>query len=116
MAKLIIRNENGDEIVISDNVGEDIVAVKIFSLGNIQGLLKDKGFEGTKDEAEAVIKSSPHLKENLQDMNDTDWKNIKEAVELAKSEGVIHFHRDLERLLEKKRLRDDHLQPLFAPV
>lgn len=100
MAQLILIKDNGEKSVINNNVADDILAVKVFYKNTLQSFLRDKGFEGTDEEAGIVTEASG-LKEALEEIQCDELNEMSDAIDKARCAGKIHYYRETEQLLEE---------------
>ena len=98
MAKLILEKENGERILIRDDLpeyaskhnifyGGDYLAMKLWVKDDIRNELICRGYEGTQDEIDAVVNTG-YLK-LLNDCTDYDWWCIDYAIDSAIMLGHI---------------------------
>lgn len=103
MAKLIIEKENGERVVVRDDLPEnvpprdilyrgDYIAMKLWMIDDVRSVLQEYGFEGTDEEIDEVLNMRDIY--YLNDCTDDDWFCIGAAIEEAERRGLIRMVED----------------------
>lgn len=98
MASLIIEKENGERVVVRNDLpeyvskynifyGGDYIARKLWTEEDVRTELIVHGYEGTQDEIDAVVNTGEL--DLLNDCTDYDWWCIDYAIETAQIHGDL---------------------------
>lgn len=96
--KLILEKDNGEQILVRDDLPDytskhsifyrgDYIAMKLWTEEDVQRQLWVNGYKGTQDEIDAVVNTGEL--DLLYDCTDYDWGCIDYAINTAKINGDL---------------------------